>query len=71
MIEFDGEQHYQIGRGYFNSQDTLERRQERDQVKNNYCFNKEINIIRIPYTEKKKLCLEMLLPTTSKYLLKP
>lgn len=71
VIEFDGEQHYQIGRGYFSSQDTFERRKERDKTKNNYCFDKKINIIRIPYTEKKNLCLEMLLPDTSKYLLKP
>lgn len=70
VIEFDGEQHYQIGRGYFNSQDSLERRQARDNTKNEYCFQKGIQIIRIPYSEKKKLCLDMLLPETSNFVLK-
>lgn len=47
-IEFDGEQHFKewnLGR------DTLADRQYRDNIKNQYCQDNNIKLIRIPYTE--------------------
>jgi hypothetical protein len=51
-IEYDGKQHFQ--EVYF-CPDSLEDRQRRDQVKNEYCDNNNIKLIRIPYTDYSKL----------------
>ena len=55
-IEFDGEQHF-ISHD-FNSKETEEKKLEnlkivqlRDQIKNNYCKNNGINLLRIHYDE--------------------
>ena len=47
-IEYDGEQHYLPVYG----QEQLESTQFHDKIKNNYCFVKGINLIRIPYWDK-------------------
>lgn len=61
LIEFDGQQHYQESfwgkeEGY-----TLEFRQKRDKIKNQYAKKNNITLIRIPYWEIKTLTLESLL----------
>lgn len=67
-IEFDGEQHFMemSDDGYFkHNVDTI---QEHDKIKNQYCKEHNIPIIRIPYTHLKDICLEDLIPETSKFL---
>ena len=61
LIEFDGQQHYQESfwgkeEGY-----TLEIRQKRDKIKNQYAQKNNISLIRIPYWEIKNLTLDSLL----------
>lgn len=69
-IEFDGIQHYvdQSEKGYF--QHGIETIQEYDKLKNQYCKENNIPIIRIPYTHLKDLCLEDLLLETSQFIIK-
>ena len=73
IIEYDGEQHFQLTR--FNgaskekSEENFKKGQEHDQFKNQYCKDNNIPIIRIPYTKYDTLCLEDLLLETSQYIL--
>ena len=50
IIEFDGEQHF-TDKSYKSNHfhDSLEYTQLHDKIKNEYCKNKNINLIRIPY----------------------
>lgn len=48
LIEYDGIQHYKEVE-YFGGKDKLLDQQRRDEVKNNYCDNNLINLLRIPY----------------------
>lgn len=57
-IEYDGEQHF---KEIFYSHGNLSQRKERDQIKNNYCKENGIYLIRIPYTDFDKLNKEYLL----------
>lgn len=68
IIEYDGEQHFQEIK-YYNS--SLEKNQEHDKIKNNYCFANNIPIIRIPYTHYNNLCLEDLLLETTSFEITP
>ena len=51
LIEFDGKQHFLKEAGW-GEKDNLEKTQERDKFKNNYCLSKGIPLYRIPYTEE-------------------
>ncbi|TDM04049.1 DUF2726 domain-containing protein [Macrococcus carouselicus] len=51
LIEYDGIQHFQEV-GFFGGQDELKIRQYRDEIKNNYCLNNQIPLVRIPYYEE-------------------
>lgn len=57
-IEYDGKQHY------ISNWEPLRNIQYRDNLKNQYCINNNINLIRIPYTDfnsiDKKYILEVL-----------
>lgn len=63
LIEFDGEQHF------YNRKDCLWNKngtefatlQKHDKMKNDYCKEHSIPLVRIPYTELKNINLEMLL----------
>lgn len=57
LIEFDGRQH---NNDYtpWNSEETLQQRQERDKLKNKYCKDKNIKLIRIPYEKRDSITLE-------------
>lgn len=70
IIEFDGEQHVKPIT-YYGGEKTLQKNQLQDNHKNQYCFEHNIQIIRIPYTHLKDICLEDLIPETSQFLLKP
>lgn len=59
FIEYDGEQHYKPIRYYSQSDDEVEqnfkRTQEHDKIKNKYCKDNHINLLRIPYWEKENI----------------
>ena len=54
LIEFDGQQHF-IPVKYFGDNEQFEYNQLCDQIKNNYCKEHQILLIRIPYTKKANL----------------
>ena len=70
VIEFDGIQHftYRENEGTQNTKENFIKTQERDIFKNNYCFKNNIKIIRVPYTHLNDICIEDLIPETSKFL---
>jgi len=62
-IEFDGQQHEEMYR-FEKTNERLKIRQKRDQIKNEYCKNNNIRLIRIKYDEsiEEKLILLLLQP---------
>ena len=60
LIEFDGEQHYKDVKQWGG----LELQQKRDKVKNDYALSHNIPLVRIPYWERDKITLEMILGST-------
>lgn len=60
LIEFDGEQHYKDVEQWGG----LELQQKRDKVKNEYALSNNIPLVRIPYWERDKITLEMILGST-------
>ena len=73
IIEYDGEQHYKPtcfnGIKNLDAIENFKKTQEHDRIKNTYCFNKCIPIIRIPYTHLNNISLEDLLIETSEFVL--
>ena len=69
IIEYDGIQHFIQGSGKYDNPQKFRITQNHDKIKNQYCFDNNIPIIRIPYTELENITLEMLQPETSIYLL--
>lgn len=59
MIEYDGQQHYVPVNFGQNNIDDIKRKfeitKQYDQLKNNYCKENNINLLRIPYWEKKNI----------------
>ena len=70
IIEYDGRQHFIQGNGVYDNKEKFTKTREHDKIKNNYCFQHDIPIIRIPYTELDNLTIEMLQVETSKFLLR-
>ena len=68
FIEYDGETHYQCNLHGWHDKEQLEKQQERDIIKNQWCKDNNIPLIRIPYWHLKDLCVEDLLLETSKYI---
>lgn len=65
LIEFDGIQHFTSRSGVWNdTEDDLQKRQERDNRKNKWAIDNNIPLIRIPYWERDKITLEMILGST-------
>lgn len=62
LIEFDGEQHYKKNSKFYSPQLTLN-----DELKNKYCKNNQIPLVRIPYSKINTITLETLLG--SEYLI--
>jgi hypothetical protein len=52
-IEYDGEQHF-IPKEFFGGEEGFSRRQQLDKIKDQYCMDNGIKLIRIPYTMNKK-----------------
>lgn len=69
LIEYDGRWHFIQGNGVFDNQDKFEKTKAHDEIKNNWCKENNIPLIRIPYTHYDKLTLDDLLPETSKFLM--
>lgn len=72
IIEFDGSQHFDKAKTNLSSsiftEEVIKKIQARDQYKNNYCKEKGIPLIRIPYWHRDEIRLEDLLLETSKFL---
>lgn len=49
-VEFDGEQHYKA-KDFFGGEEGLRSTKIRDKIKNKYCKENNINLLRIPYYE--------------------
>ena len=69
LIEYDGETHYKYNLHGWHNQEQLQAQQERDMIKNQWCKENKIPLIRIPYTQLKNLCLEDLLLETSQFII--
>lgn len=67
IIEYDGIQHYEKGTGNYDNDEKFIITQEHDQIKNQWCKDNDIILIRIPYTKYDTLCIEDLLPGTSSF----
>jgi len=67
VIEYDGIQHFKKGNGYYDNDKKFAITQEHDQIKNQWCKDNDIILIRIPYTKYDTLCIEDLLPKTSSF----
>ena len=69
LIEYDGDIHFSDTktRGWYSS-DYQNQIQQFDQLKNEWCKNNNIPLIRIPYTHLKELCIEDLLLETSQFI---
>lgn len=65
IIEYDGEQHFKEI-DFFNN---LKEQISSDNIKNQYCKNNNIPIIRIPYTHLSKLSIKDLIPETSQFII--
>ena len=61
LIEFDGEQHFNSTRGTWQNHESLQEIQERDKIKNEYAKSHNIPLVRIPYTERDRMTLDMIL----------
>lgn len=72
FIEYDGAQHfkYKENTDFWNNKEEFEKTQIRDRLKNQWCKNNNIPLIRIPYTHLKDLCIEDLQLETSNYIVK-
>ena len=60
LIEFDGEQHFKPIE-HFGGEEKFKIQQERDERKNKYCEENNLNLLRIPYWDYDKIDLEYLL----------
>ena len=61
LIEFDGIQHTKFKNGWYLTENDFVKAQKRDLEKNQYAFDNDISLIRIPHSERDNITLEMLL----------
>lgn len=66
LIEYDGRQHFETRTSFFPNLKTI---QEHDYIKNLWCYQNNIPLIRIPYTHIDNIRIEDLLLETTKYKL--
>lgn len=71
LIEYDGEQHFSknIQTTGWNTKENFEKIQKRDAIKNKYCQEHNIPLIRIPYTHKENIKIEDLILETTNFLI--
>lgn len=61
LIEFDGQQHYSDISGIWNSPESLQDIQKRDEEKNQWAKEHNIPLVRIPYWKRDNITLDMIL----------
>ena len=70
IIEFDGVQHFRYyNNNGWNNKKNFEKTRERDLIKNKYCFDNNIPLIRIPYDAD--YTIDDLKLETTRFLLTP
>lgn len=69
IIEFDGEQHFKFTGGW-NTEENLKKTQFRDNIKNQWCKDNNIPLIRIPYWYLDNIKIEDLLIEKSNFIWK-
>ena len=69
FIEYDGIQHFQYRNSGWNTEENFVKVIKNDNIKNNYCKENNITLIRIPYTIFKTLNIKDLQLETTQYLL--
>lgn len=71
LIEYDGEQHFlpQKFGSDVNGEEKLKIQKEYDLLKNKWCKDKNISLIRIPYTHFKDIKIEDLILETSNFII--
>lgn len=57
LIEYDGNIHFEYGRGW-NTKESFEERLQRDKIKTDYCLTNNIKLVRINYKENLQQRLE-------------
>lgn len=69
LIEYDGIIHFNTNKGRgWDTEERLQKTQEHDIFKNQWCKNNNITLIRIPYTHFNELKIIDLLPDTSSFV---
>lgn len=68
-IEFDGSQHFKYTGGGWDTKDKFKKTRQRDLIKNKYCFDNNIPLIRIPYDVE--YTIDDLKLETTRFLLTP
>lgn len=68
IIEFDGEQHFFARKQGFFTENKVQIIKKHDNLKNNYCWNNNIPIIRIPYWQYENLTINDLKLETSNFI---
>ncbi|MCC8068813.1 MAG: hypothetical protein LIO71_03555 [Ruminococcus sp.] len=66
LIEYDGKQHFSIEHAW--NDFSFEQTQKHDKIKNQWCKENNIPLIRIPYTRLNDLCIEDLMLETSQFI---
>lgn len=61
LIEFDGQQHYEYSNKGWCTKEVYEKAKEHDYIKNKFCKNKNITLIRIPYFSLEEITINDLL----------
>lgn len=71
LIEYDGIQHFMVqnDNSVWNTPEQLQKTKIKDMIKNQWCKENNIPLIRIPYTHLQDLCLEDLQLETSKFII--
>lgn len=59
LVEYDGIQHFKPQK-HFGGEEKFNKQLKNDDIKNNYCFENNIPLVRIPYTKTKEEILEIL-----------
>ena len=61
LIEYDGETHFRYTNNGWNNEDNFNKTKRNDELKNEYCKNHNIKLIRISYLQKDNITLNLLL----------
>lgn len=70
VIEYDGETHYKYNLHGWHNKERLNAQKEHDIIKDQWCRDNNIPLIRIPYTKLDTLCIDDLVLETSNFIVK-